>query len=125
DRNMRRNGLTAIAVLGCVTLFCAPGAFATAELKLDDGLGNSVDIKDGDLLDSCLASNCVTFNGVLGDWNINVSTGTDKNASAPASMDLNSVNHHNASVNASTMTITLSDTGFTPIFPGFKLDVGG
>ncbi len=120
--NLRLIGV--VTALLAVALLCAPNAYAVAELKLDDGLGHSVDIVDGSGLDTCLAVNCVTFNGALGDWNVNVTTGTSKDASAPLLMDLNSVNHHNSGA-ASTLTIMFSDNGFTPAVSGINLNVGG
>jgi hypothetical protein len=65
-----------------------------------------------------------TFNGSLGDWNINVTTGTSTPGQAPQ-MDLNSIDHHNLSATASTLTIEWSDNAFTPATSGFQLNVGG
>jgi hypothetical protein len=121
---MRKNGLAIFALLALLGMFGATRAYATAELKLDDGNGNTLDILDGSANDSCATANCVTYNGALGSWNINVTTGTSKDAATPALIDLNSVNHHSAGT-SSTLTITFSDDGFTPGWPGFVFEVGG
>src|SRR5215472_1729141 len=94
-----------------------PLAHATAELTLSDGMGHSVDIVDGGLGDACGTADCVTFVGSVGNWTLNVTTGVDGSAAAPAIIHLNSVD--TAVANAGTLTITFSDTGFTATSPGF------
>src|SRR5438094_6910717 len=54
----------------------APSAFATAELKLTTG-ASTVTIVDGAATDTCGTSDCVTFNGALGSWKVNVTTGLE------------------------------------------------
>jgi hypothetical protein len=82
-------------------------------------------VTDGDSMDSNTLAGAVTFNGSLGIFILNVSTGLTKplagSASAP-SIDLNSVNF---ATGAGTLTMTFSETGFTA-FPGILTgDVGG
>jgi len=117
--------IAVLAVLGLFVLLAAPPAHATAELTLNDGLGHTVDVLDGGALDSCAAANCVTFNGSVGSWNINVTTGDDLDAAAPNLMDLDTVNHHATSSTASVLTIKFSDDAFTMPFPQFEGDIGG
>jgi len=119
----RVNVLATGALLGVLALVCTP-AYATIEIKITDGT-TSVDVLDGSALDSCPAANCVTFNGAIGDWNVNVDTGTSMGASAPNIMDLNFNGHHTASATSTTLTITLSDNGFIPASPGFTDLVNG
>jgi hypothetical protein len=99
-------------------------ARASLVLKLDDGLGHSIQVTDGGLKDACAEANCVTYSGALGGWNINVSTGVSKDASAPTLLDLNTYNHHNAGTN-STLKLSLSDNFFTTFGSGMQLSVGG
>jgi|SRR5579863_6651988 len=103
-------------VVAFVFALYVPLAHATAELKLSDGI-NTVTIVDGGVGDSCGSANCVTWVGTLDNWTLNVTTGLDGSASAPAIIHLNSVD--TAVANAGTLTITFSDTGFTATPPGF------
>jgi|SwirhisoilCB3_FD_contig_31_16750359_length_740_multi_9_in_0_out_0_1 hypothetical protein len=117
-------GLAAFAAVGLLALGTASRANAAATLMLSVSGGPSITIVDGGAGDTCAAINCVTFNGPLGDWDINVSTGTSKTAATPNLLDLNSVDHHTAGIN-DTLTIRFSDTGFIGTQAGFTLGVGG
>lgn len=99
-------------------------ANATLALKLDDGLGNAVEVSDGGLNDVCAETNCVAFSGPLGSWNINVTTGVSKDASEPTLLDLSTFNHHRAGTN-STLMMRLSDNSFLSPASGIQLAVGG
>jgi hypothetical protein len=115
------SNLGVLLAVGVTAFVATPRAFATAELILNDGNGHTATI----VASSCGAScEVASFNGVLGDWNINVTTGTSAPGQTPE-MDLNSINHHNLSATASTLTIEWSDSGFTPATPGFQLNIGG
>jgi hypothetical protein len=120
---LKRNGFAVTALLGLLTIVVVPRANATAELVLSDGT-TTVTVTDGGVGDLCAAANCVTFSGAVGNWNINVTTGDDKAASAPLLMDLNSIDHHNA-LDSTTLTIDFTDNGFTPASTGFDLQIGG
>ena len=121
--NARSIGLS-IGVFSCVlALSLAPSAYATAELQLSNGTA-SVDILDGDPGDTCGVADCVTYNGPVGAWTVNVTTGQSKDLSAPVLLDLQSLDTHSSS-DGSTLTILFSDNGFTPAFPNFTFDVGG
>jgi hypothetical protein len=112
-----------IALLAIVALTLAPQAFATAELRITDGI-NFVDIVDGGVGDANgtlgVPNNVVTFVGTIGTWTLNVTTGSSHGASAGTDLDLNSVNSTSA---ASTLTILFSDNGFAS--GGHTLSVGG
>lgn len=97
-------------------LVLLPSVYATPELRLSDGV-NSVDVLDGSLADSCPVANCVTFIGSVGKWSLNVTTGEDGAASAPAIMHLSSVD--TAIASAGTLTIEFSADGFTQTDPEF------
>jgi len=109
--------------LGFLSLVLTQQAHATIELKLTNGLA-TVDVKDGDALDSCPAANCVTYNGAVGNWTINVSTGT---SNAPGGflpiLDLNTLN--TAGAGAGALNIETSQKGYTPASSGFVLGIGG
>lgn len=68
---------------------------ALPTLYLDDGMGNTVTVTDGDALDGSVIDGVVIYNGILGNFNVNVTTGITKpvlgSADVPR-MDLNSVN---------------------------------
>jgi hypothetical protein len=114
-----------VAVVAMVAAFLSTPAHATIEIKITDGT-NSVDILDGGAGDSCAAVNCVTFNGTIGQWDINVDTGTSKGAASPNLMDLAYLAHHTGVASGgTTLTITLSDDGFAPLSPGFTEQIGG
>ncbi len=115
------SGLRLLFALGAVAFVSTPQAFATAEMILSDGAGHTADV----LATSC-GPGCqiASFNGALGDWNINTTTGTVAPGASPV-IDLDSLNHHNASSTSTTLTIEWSDNGFTPAVPGFEMNVGG
>jgi len=117
------SGLALTAMVGFMATFATPRANATLELTLSDGT-NTVDVLDGSGMDTCAAANCVTFNGVVGNWNINVTTGTDLGSSTPNTMDLNSTEHFTGGT-GNTLTIELSDSAFTVPSAGYTLGVGG
>lgn len=121
---LRISGVVIVAVFAMLVFAVVP-AHATAELKLDDGNGNTADITDGLAGDLCGVANCVTYSGTLGGWNINVTTGSDKSSSAPNLMHLNSINHTTGiAAGSNTLTIMFSDDGFSPATTGFELTFG-
>jgi hypothetical protein len=105
--------------VGAMAFVATPRASANAELILSDGIAaDTVTVTSA----NCGAG-CYLFNGTVGSWNINVTTGTTNPGQSPE-IDLNSINHHNAGT-ASTLTIEFSANGYTPAVPGFQLNVGG
>ena len=115
---MKKSFVAIVIVLAAVLAMYVPNAGATAVLNLDDLAGNSVTISDAD------ADGVITFNGALGVWNINVTTGLTKPAVGSSifpDMDLNSVDH---SLRGGNLKITFTDDGFTYGGP-LSLAVGG
>lgn len=113
-----------LLVLSLTTL--APSANATIELKISDGT-NSVDILDqgaGDICNLAADTNLLCFNGNVGNWSLSVTTGRSKDQSAPFSIDLNG-NSKLKLADATTLTIQLSDNGFSPAVNGDTLHIGG
>jgi hypothetical protein len=118
---MTRKGFAVIA-LAILALICTPRAQATVEITLTNGAA-SVTVLDGGAGDGCAAVNCVTFNGALGNYMINVSTGISSNGGQPF-LDLNSVNM-TATANAGLLSISTTQTGYTLNTPQFNFSVGG
>src|SRR5882762_2929012 len=122
------NGFLAMAAAGVLSLVLVPQANATVEVQLSDGT-TTITVLDGGVLDSCLSANCVTFNGFIGAWNINVSTGNAIFGLSP-SLDLNTFNQ-TLTKNAPTLSILTTATGYTPsaiaaeFFGGGTVNKGG
>ncbi len=111
-KNQSPKVFTLLVAGACAVTLLTPRAHAVPTLTLFDGTTTIV-VTDGSGLDQSGAAGVVTFNGVIGVWDINVTTGLTKpvlgSASAPE-MDLNSIDH---STGAGILTITFSETGFT------------
>jgi hypothetical protein len=117
--------------LGALLVAVAPQAFASEELTLSDGAGDSISIgavsstsgSVGIIADGCVGQQC-TIDASVGNWNINVTTGTASPGSSPE-MDLNSIDHRNPGATGQTLTITWAATDFSPAASGFGLNIGG
>jgi hypothetical protein len=114
---MFRRFMMAAIVAGIATLAGPSRSEAALTLRLSDGVNPTVTVVDGD------NDGVVVFNGAIGTWTINVTTGISKPNLGPATMDLNSVNVTNSS--GGTLTIDLSDDGFVGPHSGHVLGVGG
>jgi hypothetical protein len=109
--NARYSSLIAIAV--CILVISFPSlAGATPVLKLSTG-DASITINDGDLSDANAAAGVVTYIGPIGNWTLNVTTGqTHIGTDFYPVFDLNSVDSSTSNTTG-TLTIMLSDDGFT------------
>lgn len=107
--------------VGLMALFAGTVGIAQAipTLFLDDGAGHHVTVADGAANDASSDPGVVTFNGALGVWTINVSTGISD--SPVPFIDLNSIDR---SKSAGTLTIWFSDTGFNKA-GGAQTQIGG
>jgi hypothetical protein len=85
-------------------------AQASVVLQLSDG-ATTVTCADGAACDVNATAGIVTYIGSVGAFNINVSTGIGDAGSPTNLLDLNSVNV--SFFGGGTLTITLSDTGYT------------
>jgi len=103
----------AAIVAGIATLAGPSTSQAEFKLRLTQG-ATVVELTDVD------NDGVISFNGVVGSFTVNVSTGISKPVLGPATMDLNSIN-----VGVGTLTIELTDTDFVGPAPGYNLDVGG
>jgi hypothetical protein len=116
---MKTFSRTALALAaGFVAFIATPHAQATPELKLTDGTTTATQTAF-----NC-GTGCETLSTAIGSWNINNPTGTYAPGQSPL-LDLNSIDHHNASSTASTMTIEWSVDNITTAYPGFQLNIGG
>jgi len=77
-------------------------------LNLNDNAGNTATVVDGVGLGSPL-DGIVTFNGSLGAWIVNVTTGVGDLVLGPGHIDLNSINISSSA--GGHMTLTLTETG--------------
>ena len=101
----------AMAVSVILTLSLISAAHALT-LRLS-GYGGTTTISDGDPGDSCPLAGCVTFNGPLGDFIVNVTTGLSGSPST-ATLQLSSLNVLFTGPNPDTLLIELTDIGFLP-----------
>ena len=99
-------------------------ALPPASLTLFDGI-NTIFVADGSGFDSNPTLGAITFNGVIGIWDINVSTGLTKpiiGSPSDPQMDLNSIDH---STGPGFLKITFVDYGFTATSGSVVADIGG
>ena len=87
----RFKNIAMLAAIGVAGLVLAPQANATVQITLTNG-ASTVTVIDGGAGDSCAAVNCVTFNGALGNYIVNVSTGFSNLNGVNPFLDLNSMN---------------------------------
>lgn len=100
-------------------------AQATAILTLSDGTTTKT-IADGSPLDGSSLAGVVIYNGSIGNWFVNVSTGVTAPAIGSATspqLDLNSINL--TSVGGGTLTIQFAASGFGPFTGTFATAAGG
>ena len=114
-------------VLLCAALLAAAlPTSAALQLRLSDGLGAVVTVTDGDALDVNPSPGAVSYSGPVGvNWLTTISTGGSKPILGSAlfpHLDLNTFEVN--SVSGGTLTIELTDTGFTGAGPGF-VSTGG
>lgn len=111
-------GKLGLIAIGAMALIAVPRASASAELILSDGT-NTVTVTSA----NC-GVGCYSFNGAVGSWNINVTTGTTSPGQSPV-MDLNSIDHFGGGTTGNTLTIEFSANGYTPPVAGFLMNIGG
>jgi hypothetical protein len=114
---MSRKILTAVALAAGPLLaagFASP-AMATIELELSSGAATT-----GVLVG---AGGAVSFNGAVGQWNINLTNGLSL-APGTTSIDLSSINA-TATAGALPLTILLTDNGYTTPASGFTMAGSG
>jgi len=125
-----------LAVVALLAVFCfgatiMANAAVIGHLRLTDGT-NSVTIDTNGACSSTGSATCIgtitvagdaiTFNGVIGNFNLNASTGTINNVQPP-SIDLNSVNR--SSTLGGTINVLWSVTGLTGSGGAYNSSIGG
>lgn len=117
-----RNKAWFIAVAAVILAF-APTASATIQLTLSSG-GTTVTVNDTNLSpDVCGLTGCITYSGAVGNWNLNVTTGT---VGTNPLIDLSSIDQLaglGTGVNA--LTLEFSGTGFSGPVAFFSANIGG
>jgi hypothetical protein len=115
----------AIAIVGLV-VGVMHSAEASFQLKLTTGGGSSITITDDVFGDSAWGvAGVIAYSGVLGNFNVNVTTGVSKpflSASTPT-LTINSLNA--TSSTADSLTIILTDTGFAGSPTTFETLISG
>ena len=89
-------------------------ANAVPQLRLTTSTGATVTVVDGDDNDSAAEVGLVVYNGPLGHWSINVTTGVSKPAAGSElipMLDLNSLDMSSSGA-AGSITLELTDIGF-------------
>lgn len=111
--NLLKNLASAVAVLGMVA-----AAEATPTLTLTDGNGHSTSVT--------ASGGVASFNGALGDWTINVTTGlVDGTATSPY-IDLNTIDRYAGTGGAGhVLTISWTVDGLGPLADTLNSEVGG
>lgn len=119
-----RKQLAFVAASACALTLMSQRVSAVPSLTLFDGV-TTITVVDNDSNDSSPLLGSVTFNGVIGIWDINVSTGLTKpllGSSTLPRLDLNSINH---SSGAGTLVLTFTETGFNTANMPYFAEIGG
>ncbi len=113
---MIRRFLTISAAV--LAIACVGKGFSAEILTLDDGNGHSTTLSS--------ATGFLNFNGSLGDWSINVTTGISDGTADSPHLDLNSIDKYVGSGGlGSTLKITFTEDGIGPFLGGAANQVGG
>ncbi len=116
--------LTILTTGACALVFTAPRANAVGSLTLFDGF-TTISVLDNSGLDGSPVPGVIVYNGVIGIWDINVSTGLTKpiiGSPSDPQMDLNSVDH---STGPGFLKITFVDDGFIATAGTVTAAIGG
>jgi len=112
---MKRIILTMIFGLAIIAMNSPQDAQAIPFLTLSDGT-TTISVADGSALDSNTLAGAVTYNGSLGNWFLNVSTGLVGGTPATPSIDLNSIDA--SSSGGGNLTIAFSNQFAGPYTAG-------
>jgi hypothetical protein len=107
--------ITMALMIGVFVLGTTPNADALFQLKLD-----GIIVNDQGAGDTNPIVGVITFNGPVGAFQVNVTTGVSKPVIGPGKLDLNSINVTTAGPGS--LTIWVSDQGFT--MPGQQNGLG-
>jgi hypothetical protein len=123
---MKKIILSTVLGIAAIGLAVPHQANAVPTLMLSDGITtHTVVLSDGAAGDQSTDPGVVTFNGAIGSWSVNVTTGIVLNEGRPY-MDLNSINVSSTTSTASTtLNIYFSQTGFTANNGSWEAAIGG
>jgi len=113
---MKRFGmwmLPALVTLAAVLVFTTPPANATADLFLDDRVGNTKTITDGGVGDILASSGAVGYTGALGSWIVTVTVGQTYPALGTPGTPQLALNVYGLATDAADLTVKFSESGFT------------
>lgn len=110
-----RNVVTKVSVLAAIVAGCACSSFAGAVLTLSDGI-NSVTVN--------ATGGFASYNGSVGGWSINVTTGIAGGTSTQPILDLNSVDMYSGT-GPGKLIITWTQDGLGPLLGTGVNEVGG
>jgi hypothetical protein len=123
--NMKQIILSMVLGIAAIGLAVPHQANAVPTLTLSDGITtHTVVLSDGAAGDQSTDLGVVTFNGAIGNWSVNVTTGIVLNEGRPY-LDLNSINVSSTSTAATTLNIYFSQTGFTANNGSWEAEIGG
>ena len=125
----QRKGAAAItaAVFAAVLALAPSKSEAGLMLTLDDGINPVVSITDGGIGDASSDAGVVMYNGGLGSWSVNVTTGIGNDIlGSPtwARIDLNSVNVSNG-LGSLTISLTQTDISSPLGNMAYLMEIGG
>jgi hypothetical protein len=126
---MKKLGLTLVMAMMAVMLV-AGGAWALS-ITVSDGVNPSITVSDGGLLDMSAGDGVVTFMGAVGNWSMNVTTGTSYpmiGAQDFPMIDLNSVDVSSSAGGDLTLSVTDTYANWEALssgITGFMGSVGG
>src|SRR5262245_58872452 len=131
-----RTALSLAAICSLLIFGAVPAAYAVPLLSLSSGV-QTVTITYGGSGDIFTDTNCpfvtgcegiVGFSGTVGNFTVNVTTGTTKPTVGSAeepTLDILSLNTTSFAPGGGTLTITFSESGFTGQVHGFTGSIGG
>lgn len=113
-----------LSLLGMVSAMgvamAAQQAQAIPMLKLSDGV-TTIEITDGDALDTAANAGMIGYTGVIGNFTLNVTTGLTKPAIGTEYRPLMDVlSFHSTSLASGTLTLTMTETDYVPLDGGMR-----
>ncbi|MBH0176687.1 MAG: PEP-CTERM sorting domain-containing protein [Nitrospira sp.] len=122
---MKQLILSLVLGVAAIGILLPQQASAVPTLMLSDGITtHTVVLSDGAATDQSTEPGVVVFNGAIGSWSVNVTTGIVLNEGRPY-MDLNSINVSSTSASSTTLSIYFSETGFTTDNGFWEAAIGG
>jgi hypothetical protein len=111
-----KNKLTTMAGIAAALIGFSATVQAVPTLTLADNNGNSISVN--------ATGGVASYNGALGNWNINVSTGIANGTTLFPVLDLNSVDQFTSGL-GNILTITFTDDNLGPLASSYLNAIGG